>query len=265
MNDTSGNNSRIAAAMRLRPRVRRAGLLTLPHVLLDPRERHPQHGVLRLAPGAVVLFHDSIHVRTSRIYGQDKAYKHRVKQLMDELKADRQWQVFDLPYGDGVTMVRLSRTIFVPARTAWRTSSSHTNSAARPEPEGAAGAGEGDPEPDGDGGTAIPREARNWSIRSPRTAGLNPARAGTGTVVVGREAGTDVVAPFAGLVSYASRLILRRCFGEMLSDVIFPPQPPQPRVIAGSSPVVIPTEPWVVGVLTTIRNAGFFRPNSRMI
>ncbi len=50
----------------------------------------------------------------------------------------------------------------------------------------------------------------------------------------------------------------------MLSDVMLPPYPPHPSVIAGSSPVVSPIEPCVVGVLTTMRNAGFFRPNSRM-
>jgi hypothetical protein len=50
----------------------------------------------------------------------------------------------------------------------------------------------------------------------------------------------------------------------MLSDVMLPPQPPQPSVIAGSSPVVSPIDPCVVGVLTTMRPAGFFRPNSRM-
>src|SRR5215510_129330 len=67
-----------------------------------------------------------------------------------------------------------------------------------------------------------------------------------------------------GATSYASRLMLSRWRGEMLSDVMFPPYPPQPRVIAGSSPVDRPTDPCVVGVLTTIRKAGFFSPNSRM-
>ena len=50
----------------------------------------------------------------------------------------------------------------------------------------------------------------------------------------------------------------------MLSDVMLPPQPPQPSVIAGSSPVVRPIDPCVVGVFTQIRNAGFFRPNCRI-
>ena len=47
----------------------------------------------------------------------------------------------------------------------------------------------------------------------------------------------------------------------MLSDVMLPPQPPHPSVIEGSREVVNPIDPRVVGVLTTIRNAGFFRPN----
>src|SRR5262245_62236090 len=67
-----------------------------------------------------------------------------------------------------------------------------------------------------------------------------------------------------GDTSYARRLMFRRCLGEMLSDVMLPPYPPHPRVIAGSRPVVRPMDPWVVGVLTTIRNAGFFKPNSRI-
>ena len=50
----------------------------------------------------------------------------------------------------------------------------------------------------------------------------------------------------------------------MLSDVIFPPYPPHPSVIDGSRPVVKPIDPSVVGVLTTIRKAGFFSPNCRI-
>src|SRR3954468_17442442 len=55
-----------------------------------------------------------------------------------------------------------------------------------------------------------------------------------------------------------------RCRGEMLSDVMLPPYPPQPSVIAGSRPVVSPIDPCVVGELTTMRKAGFLRPNLRM-
>ena len=65
--------------------------------------------VPRLADNALVLFHDSVRVRWSRIYGEDKAFEHRVKDFIDELKTDARWQVFDLPFGDGVTLVRRSQ------------------------------------------------------------------------------------------------------------------------------------------------------------
>jgi predicted O-methyltransferase YrrM len=58
----------------------------------------PAHGA--------TLFHDSIRVRSSRIYGEDKAYEHRVRDLMDELRRDTGLQVLDFPFGDGLTMVR---------------------------------------------------------------------------------------------------------------------------------------------------------------
>src|SRR5688572_30658038 len=68
----------------------------------------------------------------------------------------------------------------------------------------------------------------------------------------------------AGRNSYARRLMFKRWRGEMLSDVMLPPHPPHPSVIAGSSPVVRPIEPCVVGVFTQIRNAGLRSPNWRI-
>lgn len=65
----------------------------------------PAHGM--------VLFHDSLRVRPSRIYGEHNAYEHRVRDLMDELRTDPNLQVLDLPYGDGLTLVRALAT---PAR-----------------------------------------------------------------------------------------------------------------------------------------------------
>jgi predicted O-methyltransferase YrrM len=59
-----------------------------------------------LLPGGAVLFHDSIRVRPSRIYGEDRAYEHGVKRLMEKLKQEPSLQVFDLPFGDGVTLVQ---------------------------------------------------------------------------------------------------------------------------------------------------------------
>lgn len=60
----------------------------------------------RLSPDGVVLFHDSAKIRQTRIYGPERAYEHRVKAYMDTLKQDRSFQVFDLPFAAGVTLVR---------------------------------------------------------------------------------------------------------------------------------------------------------------
>lgn len=59
-----------------------------------------------LTEQAIVLFHDSVRVRTSGMYGKDEEYDHRVKCFMDELKRDAGLQVMDLPLGDGLTLVR---------------------------------------------------------------------------------------------------------------------------------------------------------------
>lgn len=60
----------------------------------------------KLTGNGCVLFHDSVRERISRIYGVDKAYSHTVKRYMDALRVDPAWQVLDLPFGDGLTMVR---------------------------------------------------------------------------------------------------------------------------------------------------------------
>ena len=66
-----------------------------------------------LSAEGIVLFHDSVRVRTSRMYGPDRLYEHRVKCFVDTLKQDCSLQVFDLPFGDGVTLVR--RAVTPPA------------------------------------------------------------------------------------------------------------------------------------------------------
>lgn len=60
----------------------------------------------RIPVGGMVMFHDSIRVRTSTMYGPESHYDHTVIHLMDKLKQDPTLQVFDVPYGDGVTLVR---------------------------------------------------------------------------------------------------------------------------------------------------------------
>jgi predicted O-methyltransferase YrrM len=63
----------------------------------------------RLSAEGIVLFHDSVRVRTSKMYGPDRLYEHRVKYFVDSLKNDPTLQVFDLPFGDGITLVRRER------------------------------------------------------------------------------------------------------------------------------------------------------------
>ena len=60
----------------------------------------------RLAPRSFALFHDSMNDRESTIYGSDKTYTMSVRRYMTELKGDPSLQVFDVPFGNGLTMVR---------------------------------------------------------------------------------------------------------------------------------------------------------------
>jgi predicted O-methyltransferase YrrM len=60
----------------------------------------------RLSSDGVTLFHDSRYVRRSRVYGPDRLYIRTVRNFIDKLKQDPALQVFDLPFGDGLTLVR---------------------------------------------------------------------------------------------------------------------------------------------------------------
>jgi predicted O-methyltransferase YrrM len=60
----------------------------------------------RLTSDGVTLFHDSRYVKPSRMYGPDRVYTRTVKYFIDKLRQDPALQVFDLPLGDGLTLVR---------------------------------------------------------------------------------------------------------------------------------------------------------------
>jgi len=60
----------------------------------------------RIVPGGIALFHDTARVDRVTIYGKDKSYEHRVKDYMDELRRREEFDVFDLPFDRGVTLVR---------------------------------------------------------------------------------------------------------------------------------------------------------------
>lgn len=59
-----------------------------------------------LSREGIVLFHDSVRIRTSQMYGAGRHYEHRVKYFIDELKRQPDLQLFDLPFGGGVTLLR---------------------------------------------------------------------------------------------------------------------------------------------------------------
>jgi hypothetical protein len=60
----------------------------------------------KLAPGAVVCFHDSFNQKASPMYGPGRAYRCSVGRFLDTLRARDDLQVFDLPLGPGLTLVR---------------------------------------------------------------------------------------------------------------------------------------------------------------
>ena len=60
----------------------------------------------KLAPQGVILLHDSVWRGSSPIYGPGREYVRDVVDFVDELKGSPDWQTFDVPFGEGVTMVR---------------------------------------------------------------------------------------------------------------------------------------------------------------
>ncbi|EDY19996.1 conserved hypothetical protein [Chthoniobacter flavus Ellin428] len=63
-----------------------------------------------LTEKSLALFHDSCSDRVSKIYGLENAYRYTVRDFLSELKRDPQLQVFDLPFAEGVTLVRRAET-----------------------------------------------------------------------------------------------------------------------------------------------------------
>jgi len=60
----------------------------------------------KLAPNAVAMFHDSTVRRLSTFYGAEKAYQHSVCDLIEVLREDAALDVFNLPIGSGLCLVR---------------------------------------------------------------------------------------------------------------------------------------------------------------
>jgi len=70
----------------------------------------------KMAPNGVILLHDSVWRLPSGIYGPGREYVQDVVDFVDLLKKRPQWQVFDFPFGDGVTLVRRSTLPGPPPR-----------------------------------------------------------------------------------------------------------------------------------------------------
>lgn len=60
----------------------------------------------KLAPGALVCFHDSLNQKESPMYGPERGYRCSVGRFLETLRARPHLQVFDLPLGPGLTLVR---------------------------------------------------------------------------------------------------------------------------------------------------------------
>lgn len=59
-------------------------------------------------PQGVILLHDSLSLSMANLYGPDRAYQRTVKFFVEQLKAEPQLQVLDLPFAGGLTLVRKS-------------------------------------------------------------------------------------------------------------------------------------------------------------
>jgi predicted O-methyltransferase YrrM len=60
----------------------------------------------KLAPQGLILLHDSVWRQPSPMYGPGREYVRDVVDFVTELKTDAAWQVFDLPFGEGLSLVR---------------------------------------------------------------------------------------------------------------------------------------------------------------
>lgn len=69
-----------------------------------------------IAPEGMVLFHDSVWQLPSCMYGPEREYLHTVNDFIAELKNRHRWQVLDVPFGDGVTVVRRTGAPSPPTR-----------------------------------------------------------------------------------------------------------------------------------------------------
>jgi hypothetical protein len=62
----------------------------------------------KLSANSIVLFHDSMARKASKIYGTDRVYNYSVCDYIDQLRNQPNVQVMDFPFENGVTLLRHS-------------------------------------------------------------------------------------------------------------------------------------------------------------
>ncbi len=60
----------------------------------------------RLAPDGITLFHDSVNIEWSTIYGEERGYLRDVSNYMDDLEKREEFEVLNFPICSGLTLVR---------------------------------------------------------------------------------------------------------------------------------------------------------------
>ena len=60
----------------------------------------------KVSAGGVVLLHDSLDTSVVKLYGPERAYRRSVSDFVAVLRRDTRYQVFDLPYAKGLSLVR---------------------------------------------------------------------------------------------------------------------------------------------------------------
>ena len=60
----------------------------------------------KLTPTGMALLHDSVWHKKSSFYGPGREYEHSVVDFVAELKEQPEWQLLDMPFGEGLSIVR---------------------------------------------------------------------------------------------------------------------------------------------------------------
>lgn len=60
----------------------------------------------KLGASAITVFHDSVREFVTGVYGPEKTYVHDVYRFIETLRSEPDFEVLDLPFASGITLVR---------------------------------------------------------------------------------------------------------------------------------------------------------------